>query len=290
MELLRIKQWIKNLFIFIPAFFAGVLFDETRILDLILAFFAFSLTASAVYILNDYVDVEKDKLHPEKKNRPLASGKISKTNALLLFCIVLLLGIGGSALLLPTNFTLICAAYFVMNIAYTFFLKNVAIVDVSTIATGFVLRVLAGGAVADVPITNWLIVITFLLALVMAIGKRRGEYIAQDGETQTRTVLAGYNLPFLNTALAFSCTITVVSYIMYTVSEEVILRFGNDYIYMTTLFVILGVLRYLQQSMVFNRSESPTKMLYKDTFIQVVLVGWVVSFLAIIYGGQLGWW
>ncbi len=282
-QLIRVEQWVKNLFIFVPAFFAGVIFHPEHTVPLLLAFFCFSFTASAVYILNDYKDIKKDRLHPVKKDRPLAGGTISKRRAIVLFVVLLGAGTGIAVLFLPQAFFFLCGGYFLMNVGYTFVLKKVAIVDVCTIATGFVLRVLSGGVAVDVPVTNWLILMTFLLALILAIGKRRGEYVALNGETGTRSVLAGYNLEFLNTALAFSCTITVVSYIMYTVSGEVVQRLNTEYLYMTTLFVVLGALRYLQQSMVFNRAESPTKLLFNDHFIQIVLLGWVLTFLGIIY-------
>lgn len=280
-KLLRVKQWIKNLFVFLPLFFAGEFLNTNLLIGSLLAFFAFSFTSSIVYILNDYRDVEKDKLHPVKKNRPLANGDISKKNALLLIVPLTL----AVVLLAIFNFTLLSivplALYFMLNLLYTYVLKTIAIIDVAIIATGFVLRVVFGGLVTAIYVSKWALLLTFSLALVLALGKRRGELVSVQSDA--RPSLNGYNLPFIDTALTITITITLVCYIMYTISPDVVDGFGSEYVYTTTIFVLLGLLRYLQQTMVFNKTESPTKFIYKDVFVQLMIICWILSFVLIIY-------
>ena len=282
-HLIRVKQWVKNLFVFMPIFFAGRFMELDIVLEVCLAFLIFSLTASMIYIINDYADIDNDRLHPRKKNRPLASGAISKKEAIIIFC-TLMIVVLGLGLLAGPNIMGIIAIYFVMNLAYTFWLKHIAILDICIIAIGFLLRIFVGGQAADVPISMWLVVLTFLLAMILALGKRRGEFIGQDGQgLQTRKSLKGYNLAFIDSSMLFMAAITVVAYLMYTISDEVVNRIGSEYIYFTTIFVILGVMRYFQQTLVYNRTESPTSVLYKDHFIQLVLLLWIATFAYLLY-------
>lgn len=281
LRLIRIHQWVKNLFVFLPAFFSGRLLEIEVFKESLFAFFLFSFTASIIYIINDYNDIEKDKLHPEKKSRPLASGAIRKSAALLLLIPLLLAVVLGCYLYLDYAAVIVLASYFIMNLLYTYYLKNIPIIDVNIIGVGFVLRVLFGGFVAAILVSKWALLLTFSLALILALGKRRGELVLlSEGP---RKSLQGYTVEFLNIALTIAIAITLVSYIMYAVSEQVLLSFGSDYIYVTTLFVLMGLLRYLQQTIVFNKTESPTKFLYKDTFVQVMVLLWIASFFLIIY-------
>lgn len=281
-RLIRIEQWVKNLFVFIPIFFAAKAADTTLLLNVVLAFFSFSLMASCIYIVNDYVDIESDKLHPTKRLRPLASGTVSKNQGIIIAGILALFSIGIAVLVSPPLFYII-AGYFIMNLAYSAYLKRIALVDVSIIGIGFLLRIFAGGVAAQAPISNWLIVLTFLLALILALGKRRGEYVLQKGNFGSRSVLHQYNLPFIDAAITFLSAITVVAYLMYSISDEVVNRIGSDQIYFTGLFVILGMLRYLQLTFVYQKTESPTKVFWQDRFIQVLLLAWAASFAYLIY-------
>lgn len=281
-DLLRIPQWIKNLFIFIPAFFAERATDWQVEGNLLVSFLAFSMLASCVYIINDYADIEKDKKHPTKKSRPLAAGKISPQQALLMLgllfgCSIVL------AYLINKDLLIVMLSYLLMNILYSFKLKHVALLDISIIALGFLLRIFAGGIVAVVPISKWLILMVFLLAMLLALAKRRDEFlIAQEGK-EIRKAIEGYNLEFINVAMVFIASVTVVSYIMYSVSEEVVKRIGNDNLYLTSFFVILGILRYLQITLVYQQSGSPTKVLFTDIFLQLVLLGWLLMFGFLLY-------
>lgn len=288
LKLLRVEQWVKNLFVFLPLFFSGNVTNSDLLIKSLFAFVIFCLAASSVYIINDYSDIESDRRHPEKRKRPLASGSISKKTATAIFiaCVsaVLILIYFSSAYFHQNvlEFSSVIAFYFVMNIAYTFKLKHVAIIDVFIIASGFVLRVLAGGFITGILVSQWAILLTFVLALVLAIGKRRGELINAQVTGKTRRSLDGYNVQFADIALSISCTLAIVCYLMFTLSPEVQLRFHTSIFY-TVIFVVYAFFRYLQQTLVYNRTESPTKILYRDHYIQVTLLLWLVVFLLQIY-------
>lgn len=291
LKLIRAHQWVKNLFVFLPLFFSGNFFHTDLFLKSLVAFFSFSFVASSIYIINDYMDIESDKKHPEKKNRPLASGAISKSVAIIILISLILLNIGlyfFAQHYFKINlwkFATIILFYFVMNLAYTFKLKHVAIIDVTIIAIGFVLRVLAGGYSSGIPISQWAILLTFVLALVLALGKRRGELINAQLSGATRKALDGYNVQFADIALSISVTLAIVSYLMFTVTENVQDRFGYKIFY-TVIFVVFAFLRYLQQTLVYNKTESPTKIIYKDRYIQMTILIWIVAFLLLIYDKQ----
>ncbi|MBW8361390.1 MAG: decaprenyl-phosphate phosphoribosyltransferase [Kaistella sp.] len=288
LKLLRVEQWVKNFFVFLPLFFSGNVTNTDLLIKSLFAFVIFCLAASSVYIINDYSDIESDRKHPEKRKRPLASGSISKKTAAAIFiaCVsaVLILIYFSSAYFHQNvlEFSSVIAFYFVMNIAYTFKLKHVAIIDVFIIASGFVLRVLAGGFITGILVSQWAILLTFVLALVLAIGKRRGELINAQVTGKTRKALDGYNVQFADIALSISCTLAIVCYLMFTLSPEVQLRFHTSIFY-TVIFVVYAFLRYLQQTLVHNRTESPTKILYRDHYIQITLLLWLVVFLLQIY-------
>ncbi|CAH0213028.1 decaprenyl-phosphate phosphoribosyltransferase [Chryseobacterium sp. WG14] len=288
LKLLRVEQWVKNLFVFVPLFFSGNITNIDLLSKSIFAFVIFSLAASVVYILNDYNDIEADRKHPEKRRRPLASGAISKSKAI---GILLGLVITDIALVFLAQFYFhenlwkfgaIISFYVVMNLAYTFRLKHVPIIDIFIIAIGFVLRVLAGGYITGISISQWAILLTFVLALVLAIGKRRGELINAQVSGKTRKALDGYNVQFADIALSISITLAIVCYLMFTLSPEVQARF-HERVFYTVIFVVFALLRYLQQTLVYNRTESPTKIVYRDRYIQVTLLLWVAAFLIQIY-------
>jgi len=282
-RLIRMEHWVKNLFLFIPAFFAARLSEWPVLQHAVIGFLAFSLIASSVYVLNDLVDAPQDRNHPHKKSRPIASGAVSRRDAIVVLVAVFVAGMVLAALLKPIVL-LICLAYAAINVLYSFSLKHIAIVDISLIATGFLMRVFAGGAAAGVEVSHWLIVMTFLLALILGLAKRRGEYvIATDGHT-FRRALEGYNLPFLDASITVCSTVAIVAYLMYCFSPEVTGRIRSDKIYFTAFFVIIGILRYLQLTLVFERTESPTRALLRDRFLQIVLLGWVAAFAWLLYG------
>lgn len=293
LKLLRPKDWAKNLFLFIPLFFAGQLFHTSLYPYLLLGFVAFSCVASSIYIINDYRDIEDDRKHPVKSKRPLASGAVSKPAAIVVCAILLAIGF-GVAFYLGYKFLMVIGIYFLLNLGYSFGLKTIPILDIVIVAAGFVLRVKAGAVIADLPVSEWLNIMIFLLSLFMAIGKRRDDVLLKlSSGTDMRKAIKGYNLEFLNVILALVCAVIIVAYFMYTMSPEVKERIanmgenpgiGNGYrLYYTCLFVLAGIMRYLQIIFVQAASGSPTKILYKDRFIQATLLLWIASFYLIIY-------
>ena len=286
-QLLRPLQWVKNGFVFAPIFFSNHLLEWDFFLPTFVVFISFSLISSSIYCLNDLQDVEADRLHPKKCKRPIASGNISVKAgyAMMLLCLI------GAFALLPfaksvntPYLYIIIGGYWLMNIAYCIRLKQIAILDVTIIAIGFVMRVLAGGAATDIWISHWLVLMTFLVTLFLAFTKRNDDYrlYEQTGQ-KPRVSITGYNKTFINEATAIIASITMVCYIMYTMSPEVIARMGTRYVYLTSGWVLAGLLRYLQNMIVYGLSGSPTKSLVKDHFIQFCIIGWLASFFAIIY-------
>lgn len=282
-RLIRLEHWVKNLFVFIPAFFAARLTEWPVLRNAILGFLSFSLIASAVYVLNDLVDAPQDRNHPDKCKRPIASGAISKRQAIGILSGLLSAGTVLAAFL-SRDMLIFSLLYFVINVFYSFSLKHIALVDISLIGFGFLLRVFAGGAVTGVEVSHWLIVMTFLLALILGLAKRRGEYVVATGGHTFRKALEGYNLPFLDVSITVCSTVAIVAYLMYCFSPEVTNRIGSDNIFYTAFFVILGILRYLQLTLVFDKTESPTRALLRDEFLQIVLLGWIGAFAWLLYG------
>ena len=284
--LIRPQQWIKNGFVLIPMFFGGRLLNVDDAIASVVTFFAFSFVASAIYCFNDIIDVEADRRHPVKCHRPIASGAVSVPTAYALMVILTLL----SALLLfflpqrAGETAGIVAFYFLLNMAYCLWLKRHAIIDVCTVAFGLVLRMLAGGMACDVAVSNWLVLMTFLLALFLSFAKRRDDVLRMNetGEPPRRNTIR-YNLTFVNQAITVTGTVTLVCYIMYTVSPEVVSRFHAPYLYLTSIFVLVGLLRYMQLTVVDEVSGDPTKILLRDRFTQAIVVAWIMSFLLIIY-------
>ncbi|NML20736.1 decaprenyl-phosphate phosphoribosyltransferase [Pseudoflavitalea sp. G-6-1-2] len=284
-KLLRPKDWAKNLFLFVPSFFAGKLFDLYKFELLLGGFAAFSFLASSIYIINDYRDIESDRKHPEKRKRPLAAGTVNKITALIIAISLFFAGMLISYLLDSSGkFLFVTSLYYVLNLGYSFGLKNVSIVDIIIVAAGFVLRVKGGSVLSEVDLSQWLTIMTFLLALFMAIAKRRDDVVLKSstGE-EMRKSMKGYSLEFLNMMLGLFCAILIVTYINYTVSSGVLYRQFGHRLYYTSLFVIAGIMRYLQITFIQNKAGSPTEILYKDRFIQITLLLWIASFYFILY-------
>ena len=287
LKLIRISQWIKNIFVFAPLFFSNSLFNKEQMTATLLTFLSFCFISSSIYCLNDLHDAESDRLHPDKCKRPIASGAIPARNGYIMMMICALLSFGIIAFVNSPKLIylyIIIGGYWLMNIAYCLKLKHYAIIDVAIIAIGFVLRVLAGGFATDTWVSHWLVLMTFLLALLLAFTKRYDDFcIYEQTGTKPRVSITGYNKAFINEATAIVAAITMVCYIMYTMSEEVIARMGTHYLYLTSGWVLAGLLRYLQNMIVYNQSGSPTKSLIKDHFIHLCVLGWVASFFVIIY-------
>jgi 4-hydroxybenzoate polyprenyltransferase len=279
-KLLRPQQYIKNIFIFSPLLFSFN-FELDSFINTIVAFVLFSLIASSVYIFNDYMDIEEDKKHPTKQYRPLASGKVTKATARILFLGLSLFALIG-AFIINTKLFLVLLIYFILNLAYSLKLKHISIVDIFIIATGFVLRVFAGNAMLETSLSMWIIIMTFLLALFLAIAKRRDDVLLSAKGKETRKNIDGYNLEFVNATMVLMSGVIIVSYILYTVSSEVINRLHTEYLYLTTFFVIFGIMRYMQITFVEENSASPTKIVLKDRFLQITIILWLMSFFVVV--------
>ena len=283
LKLLRPHQYIKNVFIFTPLFFALKITDVNLLLQTSISFIAFSLVASSVYVFNDWFDIEEDRNHPRKKNRPLASGTVPTKNAVLLSIFLFSLGFGISFFINSKIFYLILI-YVILNILYTLKLKHISIIDIFIVSTGFVIRLFVGSQVANVPLSLWIIIMTFLLAIFISLAKRRDEVLiyALSGN-KTRTIVDGYNLKFLDASMMVMASVIIVAYIMYTVSPDVIVKMHSDKLYFTVVFVILGLMRYMQITFVENKSGSPTEIVLKDSFLRLSILGWIITFGLLIY-------
>lgn len=249
------------------------------------SFAAFCLVASSVYILNDMRDIESDKAHPLKCRRPLASGAVSIRTGQGIFIILVVSGLGVASFL-NFNLFLLLSLYFIINIFYSMGLKHIAPLDIFIIALGFLFRLLAGthyAGITDVYPSHWIIIMTFLLALFLAFAKRRDDVLLKKEGKKTRRAVSGYSLEFINSAMSIMAAVIIVAYILYSVSPAVANHFGSDKLYLTVLFVILGMFRYLQLTFVFNRSGNPTEVVLKDRFLQLTIMGWVAMFLFIAY-------
>lgn len=283
---MRPRQWVKNLFILIPAFFDGKILCSDCLIAAVWAFILFSLTSGSVYCLNDIVDAEADRNHPVKCRRPVASGAVSVKEAGLIMAVLLAGAAAVAGIVFAGNIAvwIIIGSYLVMNILYTFRLKNYAITDVFIIATGFVLRLVLGGVVCGIWLSPWIVCMTFLLALFLAFAKRRDDVILIENSGKvTRKNVTGYNLAFMNQTIGLTGTVTMVCYIIYSVSPEVEERLGCGYIYISSVFVLAGILRYLQLTIVYGQSGSPTRLLLTDRFLQLCILAWILFFIVVIY-------
>lgn len=282
-RLLRVPQYIKNVFIFLPLFFAFQITDPVLFARAAAAFVSFSLLASSVYIFNDIRDIEDDQRHPVKKNRPLASGKVEK-NAALVFMVCLLVSGCAIAAMLDARLLYPMGFYLVLNWWYAVRLKHIPIVDIFIIAFGFVLRILVG-AIATASYTSmWIITMTFLLALFLGLAKRRDDVLIYlRSEEKVRKSIDGYNLAFIDSAMVCMSAVIIVSYIMYTVSPDVIARMKTENLFFTTAFVVMGIMRYMQVTLVEEGSGSPTDIVLKDRFIQLSILGWLAALAVLMY-------
>lgn len=282
LKLLRVHQWIKNLFIFVPLFFAGEAFNWSQYTALIAGFLSFGFAASAVYIFNDLCDYSVDRVHPEKRLRPIASGKVSFQTGKIILILLAVLSIAISWWL-DFQYFLLVLFYLAVNVGYSLGLKNISILDIFLVSSGFIVRIYAGGILGDVPVSHWLAIMVLLLALFLALAKRRDDLVMSADGVKVRKSSQHYNLEFINSCLSIFAGILIVAYILYTLSPDVPEQFNTEWLFSTAVFVIAGIMRYLQITFVDQKSGSPTQVLYKDRFILVTILCWIVSFYIIIY-------
>lgn len=281
-NLLRLKQWLKNIFIFLPAFF-GAAFLDTDLVDLLIGFFAFCLIASSIYIINDIKDVEADRKHPKKRYRPIAAQKINPLNAFIISVVLFIASALLSYLFLPQEAWYILAAYFILNILYSTYLKHIAIVDLIVVSSGFVFRIILGAIISNVALSYWLLLMTFLFSLFIVIAKRRDDFTTTDSTPyMLRKVNKYYNLSFLNVAISIVATLMMVCYIMYTFNSPYFEN-KNYMALFSSVLVIVGLLRYFQAIFVEEKGGSPTEFALKDNFIKIIVLLWILIFAYLIY-------
>lgn len=285
-RLIRPHQWIKNLVVLLPVFFGGALLQPEAVYAALVTALSFSFAASSIYCLNDIVDVEDDRRHPVKCHRPMASGAITVVQGYLLMALMFALSMVSTLLLSShqTETASVILFYWLLNIAYCLRLKRYAIIDVCIVAFGFVLRILAGGYATDIRLSRWIVLMTFLLMLFLSFAKRRDDVVRMNetGHAPRQNTIR-YNLTFINQSITITASVTLVCYIMYTVSPEAIQNFHTDYLYLTSVFVLVGLLRYIQISVVDKKSGDPTKVMLHDRFMQCTVLAFGLAFLFIIY-------
>lgn len=277
----RPHQWVKNLFVLAPVVFAKHLTHPSVIKSALGAFAVFCVLAGAIYTLNDLVDVEADRVHPVKRNRPIASGRVPVPLAKAMLVVLLALAFGG-ALLGPRSFLAVVVAYFVLQVAYSFRLKKIAYVDVACIAAGFVLRILAGGFGTKTPLSGFMVACTALLALFLGFGKRRHELSSANAARQW-AALESYSPRALDIALGVTGFSAVATYLAYTLDEHTKAFFASDWLWVTTIHPLFGVVRFLQLVGGRPKAESPTQEMLGDTPFVLNLVLWVVEVIVIVY-------
>jgi decaprenyl-phosphate phosphoribosyltransferase len=280
---LRPHQWVKNLFVAAPLVFSKNLFAGSQLGRAALAVLCFCLLSGSVYIINDIVDVEKDRAHPRKCRRPIAAGQLAVGAARVAAMVLALLGLGiGVALSLP--FVATAAGYLVLNVLYSFWLKRIPFVDVVAIAAGFLLRVLAGTFAIHVDPSSWLLVCTALLACFLGFGKRSHELLsAGSGAERQRAVLAGYRLSHLKVALWMLGLLTTVAYVLYARAPHTVEFFGSQRMIFTTPFIAIGIWRFLHLVRRRPHAESPTEEMLRDKVFLANILAWLVAVLAVIY-------
>ena len=280
---LRPQQWVKNFVLFAGLIFSQNLSNSDMVVKTIFGFALFCLLSSSVYILNDILDIESDRKHPLKSNRPIARGDIKISTAVILFAILAIVSLVLSYRLSP-SFALTALVYFVLNLLYSLYLKHVVIIDVMCIALGFVLRAVAGAVVIGVAISAWLIVCTTLLALFLGFGKRRHELMVLDNQaTDHRKSLSEYSQYFLDQMISVVTASTVIAYAFYTLSPDVESKLGTKHMDLTIPFVLYGVFRYLYLIHQKEGGGSPTKMLLSDKPILANIILWLISVVLIVY-------
>jgi 4-hydroxybenzoate polyprenyltransferase len=285
LKLMRPTQWIKNGFVLMPLVFSGRLTHWEDVVKVLAMFVAFCFASSATYILNDYLDIEQDRVHPRKKNRPLAAGEISPVAALS-FMVVLIAAMLFVAVIarIPLNGFLCLGFYLVIHVFYSVKLKDLVILDVLTISAGFLLRVLGGAVVLSVAVSSWLILCTFSISIFLALGKRRHEVmILSDNATSHRPVLENYNVALLDQLVQVATTSTLIFYCLYSVSDNHVLGIQSEKLAWTIPLVTYGIFRYL--FLIYHKEDggSPTELLLADVPLLCCVTAWLIVCGVIIY-------
>ena len=283
-ELLRIPQWIKNLFVFVPLLFSLHLFDKEYFLTTLFAFFLFSLASSFVYVVNDIIDVESDAAHPKKKLRPLPSGRIKKQSALVIAGIVLIMLIILSSFV-NYEFRLFLLGFLLLNVLYSFFFKHIVILDIFSIAAGFTLRVLGGAVIIAVPVSSWLILTTMFISLFLGVMKRHSELVQIEAIENgvTRKVLSDYSITFTNQMATVAAAGVIICYALYTVSQRTVSVFNTENLIYTTPFVVFGIFRYMYLEYLNQKGENTTQIMLTDIPMILTMFFYILTTIMIVY-------
>lgn len=284
LQLLRVPQWIKNLFVFVPLLFSLHLFEKEYLLTSLFAFIIFSLASSFIYIINDVIDLESDAAHPKKKLRPLPSGRIKKQAALIL-AFIIFLALIGLTINTDKSFQMFLLGFLILNIFYSFYFKHIVILDVFSIAAGFTIRVLAGAAIINVPVSSWLILTTMFISLFLGVMKRHSELeqVANIENGTTRKVLSEYSITFTNQMATVTAAGVIICYALYTVSQRTISIFETENLIYTTPFVVFGIFRYMYLEYLNQKGENTTQIMLSDLPMIITVLLYICTTVLIVY-------
>ena len=284
LQLLRIPQWIKNLFVFVPLLFSLHLFDEDYFLLTFKAFLIFCLASSFIYIINDIIDIKADAVHPQKKYRPLPSGKISIQSAWITSVVIFFLLIILS-FISPIEFIYFLAGFILLNIIYSVYFKHIVILDVFSIAAGFTIRVLAGAAIINVPVSSWLILTTMFISLFLGVMKRHSELeqITECRKNSNKKSFAEYSLTFTNQMATVAAAGVIICYALYTVSQRTVSVFGTENLIYTTPFVVFGIFRFMYLEYLNQKGENTTQIMLTDFPMILTVIFYVAATVLIVY-------
>ena len=284
LKLTRVPQWIKNFFVFVPLLFSLHLFDSNYFLTTLEAFITFCLASSLIYVINDLIDIEADRAHPIKRDRPLAAGKISKLNAIIVIVFLVIL-IVILLLIFNAEFIYIVGGFVALNVLYSFWFKHIVILDIFSIAAGFTIRVLAGAIVISVPVSSWLVLTTIFISLFLGVMKRHSELLLSTGVdgASSRKVLSQYSLNFADQMATVAAAGVIICYALYTVSERTVTIFHTEDLIYTTPFVVYGIFRYMYLEYISNKGDNTTRIVLTDIQLIITVIAYTITTILIIY-------
>lgn len=294
LRLIRVHQWIKNLFVFVPLLFSLHLFELYYFLDALSAFLVFCLASSAIYVINDIVDIEADKAHPIKKNRPLPSGQVTVQSAIIIATLLLIL-VFWMMMYFNKEFIFLVVGFVALNVLYSFWFKNIVLLDIFSIAAGFSIRVLAGAFAIQVPISSWLLLTTMFISLFLGVMKRRSELVLvseqtlknsdllEQAGTKSRKVLAQYSLNFADQMSTIAAAGVIICYALYSVAPRTISIFQTERLIYTTPFVVFGIFRFMYLEYISGKGENTTRLIATDIYMILDVIAYVIATIVIIY-------
>jgi 4-hydroxybenzoate polyprenyltransferase len=283
-QLLRIPQWIKNLFVFVPLLFSLHLFEKNYFISSLFAFVLFSLASSFIYIINDIIDIESDSAHPQKKERPLPSGRIKKESAFITAGLIFIL-LAVFSFFSNNDFKLFLIGFIILNVLYSFYFKHIVILDVFSIAAGFTIRILGGAAIINVPVSSWLVLTTMFISLFLGVMKRHSELeqVTNIEKVSTRKVLSEYSVTFTNQMATVAAAGVIICYALYTVSQRTVSIFKTENLIYTTPFVVFGIFRYMYLEYLNQKGENSTQIMLSDISMIITVILYIVTTIHIVY-------